>query len=120
MRRLLPPSVLSLFSISILPREGGLFQVNSNCKQTDLGCIPEDPVGFVQKFYGIGLGFIGMVALLFFIIGGYFILTSQGDPDDLSKGKSFIFYSIAGLLLAVFGFLFFEVVTGVLRIPGFE
>ncbi len=88
---------------------------------TDFGCIPDDPVGFVQKFYGIGLGFIGMVALIFIIIGGYNIMTSQGDPTKLATGKSFITYSIIGVLLAIFGFVFIEVVTGdILRIPGFN
>jgi glucose uptake protein GlcU len=87
---------------------------------TDFGCIPNDPVGFVQKFYGIGLSIIGMVALLFLIIGGYFILTSQGSPDKLQKGKEYILYSILGVLLAVFGFVVVQVITGVLAIPGFS
>lgn len=88
---------------------------------TDFGCIPNDPIGFVERFYGIGLGLIGMVALIFIIIGGYFIMTSQGDPNKLQTGKSYITYSIIGVLLAVFGFVFIEVVTGdILRIPGFN
>lgn len=92
-----------------------------NEKKSDFGCIPVDPVGFVQKIYGIGLGLISFVALLFIIIGGYYILTSQGNSEQVSKGKSFIYYSIAGVLLAVFGFIFVEVISGdVLRIPGFQ
>jgi len=88
---------------------------------TDFGCIPDDPVGFVQKFYGVGLGFIGMIAIIFIIVGGYFIMTSQGDPGKLQKGRSYILYSIAGVLLAIFGFVFIQVVTGdILRIPGFN
>lgn len=88
---------------------------------TDFGCVPSDPVGFVEKFYGIGLGFIGAVALLFMIIGGYYVMTSSGNVEQLERGKSFIFYSIAGLLLAVFGFVFIQIITGqILRIPGFN
>lgn len=87
---------------------------------TDFGCIPQDPVHFVQRFYGIGLGFIGFVAFLFLIIGGYHLLTSQGDPEKVATGKSYIYYSIAGVLLAVFGFVFVQVIAGnILRIPGF-
>lgn len=87
---------------------------------TDLGCIPNDPVGFAVKFYGIGLGLIGGVALLTVIYGGYLFITSQGNPSRLEKGKSYIFYAIVGLLLAIFGFVFMEViVVDVLRIPGF-
>lgn len=88
---------------------------------TQLGCIPNDPVGFVGKFYGIGLGLIGGVAILFIIFGGYTILMSQGNPDQLNKGKNYIYFSIAGLLLAVFGFVFVEVVlVDILQIPGFS
>jgi len=88
---------------------------------TDFGCVPQDPVGFVERFYGIGLGLIGMVGLLFMIIGGYYIMTSQGNPERLATGKSFIFYSIAGVALAIFGFVFIQIVAGdILRIPGFN
>ncbi len=88
---------------------------------TDLGCVPSDPIAFVEKFYGIGLAFIGMVALLFIITGGYYVMTSRGNVEQLQTGKSFIFYALAGLVLAVFGFVFIEIVTGqILRIPGFN
>lgn len=88
---------------------------------TDLGCLPNDPVGFVQKFYPIGLGFIGGIALLTLILGGYTILTSRGDPGRVNIGKSYIFYSIGGLLLAIFGYVFIQVVlVDILKVPGFS
>ncbi len=88
---------------------------------TELGCLPDDPVGFVQKFYGWGLSLIGMVGILFLIYGGYHILTSGGNPERLQKGKEYIYYAIAGILLAVFGYVFVEFIAGsILRIPGFS
>ncbi len=88
---------------------------------TDLGCIPNDPFAFVVKFYGIGLGLIGGVALLIIIYGGYIILTSQGQSDQLGKGKSYIYHAIAGLLLAIFGFVFIQVIAvNILHLPGFN
>lgn len=88
--------------------------------QTDFGCIPYDPGKFVQKFYGIGLGFIGGTALLVIIYGGYQLMTSNGNPDQIRNGKNAIMYSIIGVLLAIFGFVFIEVVTGdILHLPGF-
>jgi hypothetical protein len=95
-------------------------QCDKNEVYTDFGCIPNDPIGFVERFYGIGLSLIGMVAVLYLILGGYFILTSQGSPDKLQKGREYILYSILGLLLAVFGFVFVQIITGVLQIPGFN
>jgi hypothetical protein len=88
---------------------------------TDFGCFPNDPVGFVQKFYAVGLSFVAGVALVALIIGGYMILTSQGVPDRVNIGKSYIYYAIMGLLLAIFGFVFIEVVVvNVLHVPGFK
>ena len=88
---------------------------------TDLGCFPNDPVGFVQKFYGIGLGFVAGVALLALIYGGYAILTSRGDPARVNNGKSYIYYAIAGLLLAIFGYVFIQtVLIDILHVPGFS
>jgi hypothetical protein len=88
---------------------------------TDLGCLPNDPVGFIQKFYGWGLSLIGLVGLLFLIYGGYHVLTSGGNPEKLKTGKEYIVYSIIGLLLAFFGFVFIQFIAGgILRVPGFE
>lgn len=88
---------------------------------TDFGCFPNDPVGFVQKFYAVGLGFVAGLALLTLILGGYAILTSKGDPARVNIGKAYIYSSIVGLLLAIFGFVFIQViVVDVLHIPGFK
>ncbi len=89
--------------------------------QTDLGAIPNDPVGFVTKFYSIGLGLIGGIAVLFIIYGGYLIMTSRGSPEQLARGKSYIVYAIIGLLVALFGFVFVEVViVDIFNIPNFS
>jgi hypothetical protein len=89
--------------------------------QTDFGCFPNDPIGFVQKFYGFGLAFVAGIALLMLIWGGYTVMTSKGVPARVNDGKSYIYYSIAGLLLAIFGFVFIQVVVvDILHVPGFK
>jgi len=88
---------------------------------TDFGCFPNDPIGFVQRFYGIGLGFVGAVSLIAIIIGGYTILTSRGEPQRVNTGKSWIFYAIGGLLVAIFGYVIIQTVAvDILKIPGFH
>lgn len=92
-----------------------------NEKLTEIGCMPTEPIAFIARFYGVGLSLIGGVSLLFIIMGGYLILTSRGNPEQLNNGKGYIFYAIAGLLLAIFGYFFIElVVVDILRIPGFS
>ena len=88
--------------------------------QTDFGCWPNDPIGFVQKFYGYGIGFVAGLSILMLIYGGYRILTSQGEAYKINDGKSYIFYAIVGLLLAIFGFVFFQyLAVDILHLPGF-
>ena len=88
---------------------------------TDFGCFPNNPIGFAQKFYGYGLAFVAGISMITLILGGYSILTSRGEPGRVNIGKSYIFYSITGLLLAIFGWVFIEVVVvGILRVPGFK
>ena len=118
--------LLVFLSIVVLSLSSGTPAFAAKCDfakevQTDFGCLPNDPVGFVQRFYGIGLGFVGSISLITLIIGGYDILTSQGQPGRVNVGKSYIFYSIAGLLLAIFGYVFIQVVlVDILRVPGFS
>lgn len=105
--------------INIMASE--LIAVATTCTDTDIGCIPNDPIQLASKLYSIGLGLIGGISALFIIYGGYIILTSQGDSAQLEKGKSYIYYAIAGLLLAIFGFVFVQVVAvNILHIPGFQ
>src|SRR5205823_10276067 len=92
-----------------------------NEMNTDFGCIPMDPVSFVQKFYGIGLSIIGGVAVIFIIYGGYLLLTSRGNPTGVEKGRQYITYSIIGLLFAIFGFVFIQLLAvDILHVPGFK
>ena len=87
---------------------------------TDFGCISTDPVAFAERFYGIGLSIIGGLSLIFILYGAYILLTSQGDPAALRNGKSYLYYAIAGLLLAIFGYLFIQIVlVDILKLPGF-
>jgi hypothetical protein len=87
---------------------------------TDFGCIPNNPGGFVQKFYGIGLGLIGGVGLIGIIYSGYLILTSQGNPMQLEKGKRYLASSITGVALVVFAVFFIRIIAvDILHIPGF-
>lgn len=116
------PLFFGLFSFLSAITASPVFAACSDTEtDTDFGCIPNDPVGLVAKFYRVGLGLIGGVAVLFIMYGGYLILTSQGDPEQLSKARSYIYYSVAGLLLAVFGIVFMQTIAvDILHIPGFK
>ena len=47
---------------------------------------------------------LGLVAVLFVVIGGVNYTTSQGDPQKTKKAKDTILYAILGVALAVFAY----------------
>lgn len=118
--------LLLITAVLLIPRSVAFAQSSGSTAcgldeiQTDFGCWPNDPILFVQKFYVYGVGLIGGIALLMLIYGGYNILTSRGEPNKVNIGKSCIIYSIVGLLLAIFGYVFIQfIAVDILHIPGF-
>jgi hypothetical protein len=125
MKKKLSLFLFSLFSL-FFAATSLLYAANPTCPDDQtyvdgIGCVPTETGGFVSLFYSIGLGFIGGVSVIFIILGGYFILTSQGDATRLATGRSYITYAVIGLLLAIFGFVFTNIIAvDILRIPGFN
>ena len=65
--------------------------------------------------------FAGVILLFVLIWGGFDYMMSQGNPEKINNGKSYILYAIIGLLLAIFGFVFIQVIAiDILHIPGFK
>jgi len=42
-----------------------------------------------------------VVAVICFIIGGFYFITSAGDPEKVGKGRSFVLYGVIGVIIAV-------------------
>lgn len=117
-KRILP----GIFTILLITNFLLVPQVNAqqDCIKSDVGCIPTDVGVFVETYYRWGLGLVGGLSLIFIIIGGYLIMTSRGNPQQLNNGKSYLFYAVIGLALAIFGFLFIEVIAkDFLQLPEF-
>ncbi len=46
----------------------------------------------------------GLVAVVYFIVGGYTYITSSGNPDHLDKAKRTLKYSAIGLVIVIAAF----------------
>ena len=78
--------------------------------ETALGCIPTHPVAFVSQFMIILLGVGGGIAFLLMIIGAFFVLTSQGQPERVQRGKEVFTGALVGLLMIIFGTFILELI----------
>lgn len=87
---------------------------------TAIGCIPATQSGLFEKVFSLGLGIAGGIAFLLILFGGFQILMSAGNPEQLNEGKELVSSAVAGLLLIIFSvFLLRLVGYDILRIPGF-
>lgn len=87
---------------------------------TAIGCIQTSPSEIFSKSMPIFLGIAGGIAFLLILFGGFQILASAGNPDQLNEGRELVSSAVAGLLLIIFSvFLLRLIGYDILRIPGF-
>jgi hypothetical protein len=71
---------------------GLLLFTNFALAQADVGQIIEDMINFIIRILLICAGII-------IIIGGYFMVTSAGNPAQFEKGKKTLLYGAIGFIL---------------------
>ncbi|MBI5448698.1 hypothetical protein HY948_00020 [Candidatus Gottesmanbacteria bacterium] len=93
---------------------------NGGAVNTAIGCIPTDPSALFSKFFQFGIGIAGGIAFLLILFGGFQILTSAGNPEQMNEGKELISSAVAGLLLIIFSVFLLRIIgVTILGIPGF-
>ena len=113
------------FQVTPIPAPAAGSSTNPFCPDgtsinTAIGCIPTDPGALFTKFFKFGIGIAGGIAFLLILFGGFQILTSAGNPEQMNEGKELVSSAIAGLLLIIFSvFLLKMIGVTILGIPGF-
>ncbi len=73
-------------------------------------CVLNDFLLMGVNVAGNVLGFLGVFALLFFVIGGIIWITSGGSAERIKKGKDMIKGAIVGLIIVLVAFTIVRVV----------
>lgn len=89
----------------------GKFCADNPAIQTALGCIPTHPLYFVGSIRDLFIGVGGGIAFLLMIIGAFFILTSQGQPERVQRGKEIFVGALVGLLFMIFAVFLLRLIT---------
>jgi len=78
---------------------------NANDFQTETGLGDRDPRDIVARIVRIILGFLGIVAVIIILLGGFKWMTAGGNEDKVSEARKLIVSGIIGLviILAAFG-----------------
>lgn len=118
--------IISLFLlVLLLPRTVDAFSPFCPGSTTDIdtaiGCIPTDFSSVLTQFFKLGAGIGGGIAFLLILFGGFQILTSAGNPEQLNAGRELVVSAISGLLMIVFStFLLGVIGVDILGLPGFS
>ena len=60
-----------------------------------------DPKLFIARILRYALGFLGIMALVMILYGGFLMLTSGGNADMIKKAKSTIIWAALGILIII-------------------
>lgn len=63
-----------------------------------------DFANVICEIIKIVVGFMGAVAAIFVVVGGFQFMTSAGDAGKVAKAKQTILYSLIGLIVCVLAF----------------
>jgi amino acid transporter len=118
-------AVLAVFSFMIMPVFGLTLTANAqgdhtdtlmwggyqDSIQTNLGLGNSDPRDMAANVVNIMLGFLGIIAVLIILFGGFKWMTAAGNEDKVSEAKKMIGAGVIGLIivLAAFGIARFVV-----------
>ncbi len=75
---------------------------------------------FAAWFMGWAVGIGGGIAFLLILMGGFRIMSSGGNPDQIKAGKEQLTSAITGLLFIIFSVFLLQLIgVEILRLPGF-
>ncbi len=73
-----------------------------NNEQTDKDPV-SGPKGIIMKVANFLTVFVGITSVIFIIIGGFKLITSTGDANNVKSARSTIFAAIIGLVVVLLG-----------------
>lgn len=66
---------------------------------------------FIQSIIQVMITLAGLIAVGFFVWGGFGYITSSGNPEKLDQSKKTILYSAVGLAIVLGAFVLSSIVT---------
>ena len=67
-----------------------------------------DDRNLLYKIIKLMITVMGTLAVLFYIIAAYFMMTSQGDENQIQKGKTIFLYTTLGVILAFLSYIIIQ------------
>lgn len=75
---------------------------------------------YLQNILTMAIPLIGILSFIMLLVGGFSILTSSGNSDNLKKGKSILGGAIGGLVLSILSYLVLVLIENITGAPVTE
>ena len=113
MKKLIKASLALIASTPAIALAAPLSQCPTNAVGACTSTLPE----MITVVSNTMLLLIGIIAILFLIIGGFQYITSAGNPETIGKAKTTIFYAIIGIIVALIAYVAVSFVIGRIIAP---
>ncbi len=79
--------------------------------------LPEDSniSNFILRIINILLAIVGLIAVLFLIIGGFRYITAGGNEETAESGKKTIINAIIGIIIVILSFVIVRVIANAIK-----
>ncbi|MFH0856644.1 MAG: pilin [bacterium] len=65
----------------------------------ETGLAEKDPRQMIAQIINIALGFLGLIAVVLILIGGFKWMTAGGNEDQVGEAKKWMYSGVVGLLI---------------------
>lgn len=89
-------------------------KIAAGCQNTKNDKLP----GVIAGILNGVIGFLGIVAVIFIIVGGINYTTSLGDPGKIQKAKNTILYACIGLIICALAFAIVNFAINIINNSG--
>lgn len=74
---------------------------------------------FASNILNYIFGAAGFALLIYLVLGGFQLMTSQGDPKAIQSAQSKITSAVIGFIIVIIAFLLVRLIGRLFGIPGF-
>lgn len=92
---------VALSALPLIARADTPSFLPSGVASTDIDLGTNDPVDTVVNIVNWGLGILGLVAVIFILIGGFRWMTSAGNEKSVESAKNILIAAIIGLVIVM-------------------
>ena len=104
-------TILSLLVPAVVSAQDDIFGVNV-VSDANLALTNSDPRETAVKIINTALGFLGLIAVVIVLYGGFMWMTAAGNEERISKAKQILTAGIIGLVIIAMAWAIASYVVG--------